>query len=110
MDKVLETKLENSQTKVDPRRLSPADLVNTYFRNHKILGPKIVSITWATAERVEVSLDNFPVESMPEFAKQKFLSGMQEAFLPLGQSFKVVLLDSKTSKILLEQDVGTVKQ
>jgi tetratricopeptide (TPR) repeat protein len=86
--------------------ISPARRVADYFNTHPILGPKLQGITWPELNKAQVRLRNFPVEQMPPFAKQKFISGMQERLAVLPQAVTVELVDAESGKSLMSIEVG----
>lgn len=51
--------------------------VEEKLRSHPIVGPKIVKFEWSTPTAGRVVLDNFPMSSMPEFARGKFLDRLK---------------------------------
>jgi len=85
---------------------SPKARVETYVKNHSILAPKYRGITWKSDSRAEVSLEDFPVEQMPPFAKQIFISKAQQTLKSLGRVVEIVFVDSESSKELLVIPVG----
>ena len=89
--------------------VSPAEQVANYFRSHTIVGPKVRGITWPELTVAEIKLENFPVEQMPPFAKEKFISGTKAALAALPKPVKVRLVDAGTSRELLVIDVGGAK-
>ncbi len=86
-----------------PRPVSPAAGVDQFFRKHPILGPKIASIQWPRAEIVEVSLNEFPMDQMPQFARQKFLASLDAMLTSLRTPVKLRLIDSATQELILER-------
>jgi tetratricopeptide (TPR) repeat protein len=46
--------------------------IESSLRKHQILGPKISAIEWPDATRTRVVVTNFPMQSMPEFARNLF--------------------------------------
>lgn len=86
--------------------LSPAQAIETYFSNHQIIGPKLKGIRWEKSNEVRVLVSNFPVEQMPEFAKQKFISSTKQTLAKLSGPVFIRLTDEASSKVLLEIEVG----
>lgn len=89
-----------------PETLSPAKLVADYFQTHSIIGPKLKGISWPELNRAQVSVENFPVEQMPEFARAKFLSGAKAHMKPLPSRVTIVLVDAVSARELLSFEVG----
>ncbi len=90
-----------------PENLSPATLVEQYFYEHKIIGPKLVRITWPSAFQARVEVRDFPVDAMPEFAKQQFLTKVKDHFKVLSGEFQISLVDANTSREFFLIPVGT---
>ena len=86
--------------------LSPASVVEQYFQNHPIIGPKLVKITWPSANQVKVFLRDFPVEQMPPMARDKFLSSATKALSVIPDAIEIDLVDSATEKPLLHLSAG----
>jgi hypothetical protein len=51
--------------------------VEAGLRAHSILGPKITAIEWPSPTQARVSVANFPMQSMPEFARNLFHSRLE---------------------------------
>jgi tetratricopeptide (TPR) repeat protein len=49
------------------------DSVEQLIRGVPFAGPKVKSIQWPSSSKAIVLMDNFPMEQMPPFAKQKFI-------------------------------------
>lgn len=112
VEKLINAKLGASKAESvqDKARLSPADAVEQYFKSHSIVGPKLQGISWVAADRVEVRVKEFPVDKMPEFARQKFIGSIKAEFEKLSQNFTVVLKDQDTSQSLLEVPIVGVNK
>lgn len=91
---------------VSPASLSPASLIEQYFSTHPIIGPKMKKIVWPDATNVEVRVKDFPVEQMPEFAKQKFLSSASTALKIMPEKITIRLVDDASGKMLLQLEAG----
>ncbi len=89
-----------------PESLSPARLVASFFEQHPIVAPKLRGIRWPELNRAEVSLDNFPVEQMPEFARAKFLGSAKAHMKILPSKVTIVLVDAASKRELLTFEVG----
>jgi tetratricopeptide (TPR) repeat protein len=56
----------------------PLPSLQNYFKQHEILGPKIVKLNEnLEAKILEVVLKDFPIEAMPEFAKAKLVENIK---------------------------------
>lgn len=53
------------------------DRVEANLRRHQIVGPKVVSFEWSSETEGRVVLDQFPMEQMPEFVREKFLGRLE---------------------------------
>jgi len=51
--------------------------VEENLRRHPIIGPKIVKLEWTSPSEVRVRVHDFPMESMPEPVRQKFLNRLK---------------------------------
>ena len=66
---------------------APADSfegqIEAMVRGLPFAGPKVASVKWTSKNKATVLMNNFPMEAMPPFARQKFLGdladGIQEA-------------------------------
>ena len=63
--------------------------VEAQLRAHQILGPKIRSIEWPTPDRARVLVDGFPMQSMPEFARNMFHSRIETIIKDGKEKFSV---------------------
>ncbi|MBI3770650.1 MAG: tetratricopeptide repeat protein [Deltaproteobacteria bacterium] len=51
--------------------------VEAGLRAHSILGPKITAIDWPSPTQARVSVANFPMQSMPDFARNLFRARLE---------------------------------
>ncbi len=81
--------------------------LETYFRNHQIVGPKLVKVT-EEAGVMMVYLDNFPMSAMPPFAKEKFENGIRSfaAENKITDISQLIFLDSKTIGTSIAADIA----
>ncbi len=86
--------------------VSPAMMVESYFRNHEIVGPKVQRIIWPESSLVRVEVKDFPVDKMPPFARDKFLKNMSEQFAVLSEKLKIQIADEASGTVMLELEVG----
>lgn len=63
--------------------------VEAQLRAHQILGPKIQSIEWPDAGRARVLVANFPMQSMPDFARNLFRTRLETILSDAKQKFGV---------------------
>ena len=85
---------------------SPAGQVSAYFQTHPIVGPKLKGLSWPQLKVAKIMLENFPVEQMPPFAKEKFIGGMKEKLKNLPERLNLSLCDAASGKELLRVEVG----
>ncbi len=71
-----------------------------YLKNHSIIGPKLVEFK-GDRDKATVRLKDFPVDKMPEFAKQKLI-GSLKSVLAHGKYSIVNFVDSDSGSQLLE--------
>ena len=87
-------------------QLSPGRAVSDFFSNHPIIGPKLRGVSWPTLTRAKVLVADFPVEQMPPFAKEKFLSNVRSSLAILPERITVALHDAVSDRELLTVEVG----
>ena len=80
--------------------------IESIFRNHPIVGSKLDRFEWPDPHTVKVIIRQFPMESMPQFAKDMFFqrikTGVKEKKAQYGitQPVRVELVDSATDKTM----------
>jgi len=90
----------------EAKDISPAMQVNEYFQNHPIIGPKLKGITWPELNVAKVTVENFPVEQMPPFAKEKFISSTQAKLQSFPDKTELKIVDFATGRELMSIIVG----
>ncbi len=80
--------------------------VENALRGHQILGPKISAIEWPSPTAARVSLSDFPMDSMPDFARNLF-RGRLETILDdaktahhVTDETSIELVDAATGKTM----------
>ena len=63
--------------------------VEAQLRAHQILGPKIQSVEWPEPGRARVMVADFPMASMPEFARNLFRTRLETILTDAKQKFAV---------------------
>ncbi|MHB8381065.1 MAG: tetratricopeptide repeat protein [Candidatus Binataceae bacterium] len=58
-------------------------------RGLPIAGPKVGSFQWESKTRAKLLMDNFPMDQMPPFAKQKFLADLKSGIDTAKKDYKV---------------------
>jgi tetratricopeptide (TPR) repeat protein len=71
--------------------------VEAQLRAHQILGPKIQSIEWPEPTKARVLVADFPMQSMPEFARNMFRTRLETILTDAKQKFAVT--DPRTIEI-----------
>jgi tetratricopeptide (TPR) repeat protein len=71
--------------------------VEAQLRAHQILGPKIQNIEWPEPGRARVLVANFPMQSMPDFARNLFRTRLETILTDAKHKFAVT--DPRTIEI-----------
>lgn len=79
--------------------------IEQMVRGLPVAGPKVKSIEWSSNSRAKVLLDNFPMDQMPPFAKQKFLTDLKTGIERAKASHKI---DAPTEIDLVDAPSGRV--
>ncbi|MGB6551894.1 MAG: tetratricopeptide repeat protein [Candidatus Binataceae bacterium] len=58
-------------------------------RGLPIAGPKVGSFQWSSKTRAKLLMDNFPMDQMPPFAKQKFMTDLKSGIDTAKKDYKV---------------------
>lgn len=80
--------------------------VEEYFRTHAIMGEKIVAIEWPEAMTARVVVHDFPMNTMPPFAKSAFTARLQDtvrdakAKAGANGTAEVAIVDSNTRTVM----------
>ncbi len=92
----------------------PADTfrgaIEQLFRGHRIAGPKVVSIEWASDDRARVMMAGFPMDQMPEVMKIGYLGKMSDGMKAAQERFEVgdpvvvELVDQPTGVVMATVD------
>jgi tetratricopeptide (TPR) repeat protein len=53
------------------------DAVADMMRNLPVAGPKVSAVQWPSTMRARVMMDNFPMDAMPPFARDKFIADIK---------------------------------
>jgi tetratricopeptide (TPR) repeat protein len=76
------------------------------IRNIPFAGPKVSAVTWPENQKATVMMDNFPMDQMPPFAKDKFLgdlkAGIDSAKTAnhISGPVEVDLVDAQSGKVM----------
>lgn len=58
-------------------------------RGLPVAGPKVGSIQWSSKTKAKLLMDNFPMDQMPPFAKQKFMTDLKSGIDTAKKDYKV---------------------
>ncbi|HIF64597.1 MAG TPA: tetratricopeptide repeat protein [Deltaproteobacteria bacterium] len=70
--------------------------------DHRIVGPRVVAISWSSDSLAEVKLNNFPMDNMPPVVRNRFKSRINEALASLAEksslddAINIALVDSES--------------
>ncbi len=81
-----------------PPTAGPFDGLRAYFAGHPIIGPKMVDFT-VQENRAELVLNNFPMEQMPPFAREKFDTNVKAQLASLTGA-ELTIRDAAAGKVL----------
>jgi len=59
------------------------------MRNLPVAGPKVAAVQWPSAMRAKVMMDNFPMDAMPPFARDKFIADIKSGLTSAKSAHKV---------------------
>jgi tetratricopeptide (TPR) repeat protein len=76
-------------------------------RNLPVAGNKVASIEWPSKYRAKVMMSNFPMDAMPPFARDKFLSDLKTGIANTKETHKVT---AKVEVDIVDQASGRVMQ
>jgi tetratricopeptide (TPR) repeat protein len=65
------------------------DAVAEMMRNLPVAGPKVAAVQWPSAMRAKVMMDNFPMDAMPPFARDKFIADLKSGLTSAKSAHKV---------------------
>ena len=75
-------------------------------RGIPVAGPKVGSVQWSSKSRAKVLMDNFPMDQMPPFMKQKFLTDLKSGIDTAKKDYKVTgpvevqLIDTQSGRVM----------
>ncbi len=76
------------------------------IRNIPFAGPKVSAVTWPENQKATVTMDHFPMDQMPPFAKDKFLGDLKagidsaKAANHVTGPVQVDLVDAQSGKVM----------
>jgi tetratricopeptide (TPR) repeat protein len=65
------------------------DAVADMMRNLPVAGPKVAKVQWPSTMRAKVMMDNFPMDAMPPFARDKFIADIKSGLESAKSAHKV---------------------
>lgn len=80
--------------------------IEQVVRRLPIAGPKVGSVQWPDKTTAKVMMDNFPMDQMPPFAKQKFMTDLKSGIDSAKKDYKVSgpvkvdLVDSQSGRVM----------
>jgi hypothetical protein len=80
--------------------------VEKAFRDHQIMGPRIVRFEWTAPGTGRVVVQNFPMSGMPDAVKQKFTSRLSDVLRdavkanPPGGTVQVDIADAGSGEVM----------
>jgi len=80
--------------------------IESMVRGLPFAGPKVESVRWDSSTKATVLMNNFPMEAMPPFARQKFLSdigaGIEDAkkTYHIDGTFELQIADAATGQVM----------
>jgi tetratricopeptide (TPR) repeat protein len=65
------------------------DAVAHMMRDLPVAGPKVAAVQWPSKMRAKVMMDDFPMDAMPPFARDKFLADIKSGLASAKSAHKV---------------------
>ncbi len=65
------------------------DAVADMMRNLPVAGTKVAAVQWPSTMRAKVMMDNFPMDAMPPFARDKFIADVKSGLESAKSAHKV---------------------
>jgi hypothetical protein len=87
------------------------DAVADMMRNLPVAGPKVAAVQWPSTMRAKVMMDNFPMDAMPPFARDKFIADIKSGLANAKSAHKVAgtvtvdIADAQSGRVM-----GSVSQ
>jgi len=74
--------------------------LETFFRNHQVVGPKMFSFKVESENSAVLYLDQFPMNQMSPAARQVFDANIQEQMKALGEGISLQIRDARNRSVL----------
>ena len=87
------------------------DAVADMMRNLPVAGPKVAAVQWPSTMRAKVMMDNFPMDAMPPFARDKIIADIKFGLTNAKSAHKVAgtvtvdIADAQSGRVM-----GSVSQ
>jgi tetratricopeptide (TPR) repeat protein len=65
------------------------DAVADMMRNLPVAGSKVAAVQWPSTMRAKVIMDNFPMDAMPPFAREKFIADVKSGLTSVKNAHKL---------------------
>ena len=97
---------EHVTASAPPSRTLFQSAVDTLFRAHEIMGPKIARIEWPHPADAQVYLKNFPMSGMPQDVRDRFLAklriqvGVAKKTNNIEENVTVEFIDADTQNVM----------
>jgi hypothetical protein len=65
------------------------DAVADMIHKLPVAGPKVAAVQWPSTTRAKVMMDNFPMDAMPPFARDKFIADIKSGLESAKSAHKV---------------------
>jgi tetratricopeptide (TPR) repeat protein len=65
------------------------DAVADMMRKLPVAGPKVATVQWPSTMRAKVMMDNFPMDAMPPFARDKFIADIKSGLESAKSAHKI---------------------
>lgn len=87
---------------------SPEDLISSAVSTNPVAGPKFSGVKKLGGGSFEAAFNNFPMEQMPPFAKEKFFASLREKIVgPLAKDIKNIrFVDASTGRPMDSLELG----
>ena len=89
---------EQGQSQQAPQNENAEEALLKAVRANPVAGPKLASSKQSSAEQVNLTFVDFPMQAMPPFVKEKFLAKIKAAAAPFKDIKVVALIDQRSGK------------
>lgn len=95
-----------SAADASPSAATFQDAVASMMRSLPVAGSKVAAVQWPSKTRARVMMDNFPMDAMPPFARDKFLADVKAGLQSAKAAHKVAdtvtvdIADAQTGRVM----------